>query len=101
MPEEVAVARTAELREGRGRLVHAGGRPLALFLVQGQPYAIDNTCLHRGGPLCEGDVEGAVVTCPLHGWQYDVRTGQCATNPAVAVRAYPVRVEGGEVRVQV
>lgn len=101
MSQEVTVAKTGEVPEGQGRLVEAGGRPLALFRVQGQHYAIDNTCLHKGGPLCEGELEGFVVECPLHGWRYDVRTGQCATNPGVAVRSYPVRIEGGEVRVQV
>lgn len=95
----VPVAKTDELRPGEGKVVEAGGRKIALFNVGGEFYAVDNTCLHRGGPLGEGSLEGPVVTCPWHGWQYDVRTGQNTFNPGVGVRRYEVRVEGSTVLV--
>lgn len=94
------VARVADLRPGTARVVEVGGRAVALVrAADGAFHAIDNACAHRGGPLGEGEVEGAVVTCPLHGWQYNATTGRCATNPAIALRTYPVRVEGDEVQV--
>ncbi|MBI4182000.1 MAG: Rieske (2Fe-2S) protein [Candidatus Aenigmarchaeota archaeon] len=95
------VAALQDLREGEGRVVQAGGQALALFLREGKVYAISNTCLHRGGPLGEGSLDGKVVTCPWHGWQYDIATGANQTNPALPVRAYPVQVQGGDVLVDV
>jgi len=95
--ERVKVAATADSPAGEGRVVEAGSKTLALFNVDGKYYAIDNTCLHRGGPLGEGDLEGRVVTCPWHGWRWDVTTGANVNNPAVAVACFPVTVEGGAI----
>lgn len=96
----VKVATAAELPAGQGRVVQVGGQTLALFNVDAQFYAIDNTCLHRGGPLGEGELEGRLVTCPWHGWRWDVATGANANNPAVKVACFPVAVENGEVFVE-
>ena len=73
------------------------GTTVALANVQGTFYAIDNTCLHRGGPLGQGILESNVVTCPWHGWQYDVTTGKVAVNPAVGVKTYAIEVRGEEI----
>jgi nitrite reductase/ring-hydroxylating ferredoxin subunit len=77
--------------------VDAAGRPVALFNVDGTIYALDNTCLHRGGRTLQGEV----VTCPWHGWQYNVRTGQNLMNSSFKVAAYPVQVEGSDIKVAV
>jgi len=98
---KVKVAETSEIAPGQGKVVEAGGRTLAVFNCDGTFYAIDNTCLHRGGPLGEGDLDGTIVTCPWHGWCWDVRTGVNAANAAVKVNAYPVAVEGSGVFVEV
>ena len=82
-------------RPGAGTTVDAAGRTLGLFNVDGALYAVDNTCPHRGGPLGEGDLEGAIVTCPWHGWRYDVTTGTRDGDPVVRVACYPVTVEDG------
>ena len=89
------VAEIKDLPPGTGTSVDAGGRTLAVFNVDGTLYALDNTCPHRGGPLGEGDLDGAVVTCPWHGWRYDVRTGAHNESTAVRVACYPVTVEDG------
>lgn len=99
MPE-VTVARTDALRDGTGKVVEVDGHTLAVFLVEGVFYVIDNTCLHRGGPLGEGFLEGTTVTCPWHGWEYDLRTGENTFQRRLAVRTYPVTVAEGEVRVE-
>ena len=96
----VRVAAVTEIAAGEGRVVEAEGLTLALFNVNGAFYAIDNRCPHRGGPLGEGDLEGAVVTCPWHAWRWDVTTGANANNPAVRVACYRVRVEDGAVFVE-
>jgi len=89
------IAETKDLPPGSGTIVEAGGRTLALFNVDGTFYAIDNTCLHRGGPLGEGDLDDTIVTCPWHGWRYDVTTGVHEENASLRVPCHPVTVEGG------
>ena len=64
-------------------------------------FAIDDTCSHAGGSLCQGTLEGAVVECPRHGAKFDVRTGAVVALPAkLPQRSYPVQVKDGEVRLQ-
>jgi nitrite reductase/ring-hydroxylating ferredoxin subunit len=87
------------VKSGQGIVVEVNGKTLAVFNGDGAFHAIDNTCIHRGGPLGEGDLEGSVVTCPWHGWQYDVTTGACVANPAAKVERYEVKVEGTDVKV--
>ena len=97
----VRVAGAGELGAGEARVVEANGRSIAVFNVDGAYYAIDNVCPHRGGPLGDGDLDGAVVACPWHAWRWDIRTGANVNNPAVAVACFPVRVEDGAIFVEV
>jgi nitrite reductase (NADH) small subunit len=99
--DKTKVAQVADLGDGQATVVDVAGRSIALFNVRGRFYAIDNLCPHRGGPLGEGDLEGAIVVCPWHGWRWDVTTGANANNPAVRVSCYPVTVEQGAVFVAV
>ncbi len=93
------VASTSDIPAGTGKTVEVGGKSIAVFNCDGTFYAVDNTCKHQGGPLGEGSLSGTSVTCPWHGWQYDVSNGQCKTNPSVSLRCYDVKVENGEVLV--
>ena len=86
-----------EIPEGSIKEVQVAGQPIALANVAGTLYAISNTCLHRGGPLGEGQLEGKVVTCPWHGWQFDVTTGKAVESPSAGVACYTVEVRGKEV----
>ena len=70
------------------------GNELAVYNVNGEFYAIENSCPHRGAPLSEGDLCGHIVECGLHGWQFDVRSGECLTVPD-QIRTYQVTVENG------
>lgn len=99
MPDFVRVASVDDVPPGSGSVVQAGGRLLALFNVDGALYALDNTCLHRGGPVGEGDLEGTIVTCPWHGFQYDVTTGRNVFDPEVGLETFEVLVVDGEVRI--
>jgi nitrite reductase (NADH) small subunit len=99
MAEFVRVTGTADVIPGHGIVAEVNGKTLAVFNVGGTFHVIDNTCLHRGGPLGEGEVEGNVVTCPWHGWEYNITTGQCVANPSVKVARYEVKVEGTDVKV--
>ncbi len=78
-----------------------GGAAVALFLVGGRVYALDNACPHREGPLAFGDLDGTTVHCPVHAWPIDLASGRCLDVPGAEVRTYPVRVEGGEVRIEI
>ncbi|MET0515867.1 MAG: non-heme iron oxygenase ferredoxin subunit [Nitrospiraceae bacterium] len=98
MSEFVRVAGTADVKPGGGMVAEINGKTLAVFNVDGAYHVIDNTCVHRGGPLGEGDVEGDVVSCPWHGWQYNIKTGACVNNPAAKVATYEVKVEGNDIR---
>jgi nitrite reductase/ring-hydroxylating ferredoxin subunit len=92
-------ARLAEIPVGSIKEVQLAGTPVALANVGGKFYAINNTCLHRSGPLGQGVLEGTVVTCPWHGWQYDVTTGKTVMNPDAGVGCYRTEVQGDEVYV--
>jgi len=92
------VAEDAEVLEGRGARRMLDGQPVALFRIDGEIYCIDDTCTHAYASLSEGTLEGRIVTCPLHGGQFDVPTGRPAHLPVVeAIGVHPVRVESGRV----
>lgn len=95
------VATLAQIPEGRGLTVRAGGRLLALFKTGGEVYALDGECPHRGSPLGEGCVENGTVYCPMHGWQFDLKTGECLDHPEKPARRHVCRVVGGEVQVEI
>lgn len=101
MSDFTSVAKIGDVPEGEGRAVEVGGTSVALFKVDGNFHAIDNTCIHRGGPLGDGACIGTTVTCPWHGWQYDVVTGACHNSPGESVPTYEVRVEGEDVQIKV
>ncbi|MEW6543578.1 MAG: non-heme iron oxygenase ferredoxin subunit [Nitrospirota bacterium] len=99
MGEFVRIAGTGDVSPGSGIVKEVNGQSIAVFNVGGTFYAIDNTCVHRGGPLGEGELDGDTVTCPWHGWAYDVKTGKSLTNPSACVKSYQVKVEGTDVKV--
>lgn len=99
VPVFVPVAEASEIPPGRAKVVVVAGHLIAVFNVGGMFHAVSNVCLHRGGPVGEGILEDAIVTCPMHGWRYDVQTGENLANPAARLRTFPVKVEGGRVLV--
>ena len=100
MASYVTVARVADIPEGRVKVVSVGGEQIALANVEGSVFAIEDRCSHDDGPLGEGRLRGSELECPRHGARFDVKSGRPLCLPAVvAVRTYPVRVEGDEVKV--
>ena len=94
----VKIADVALVPPGTGKVVQAASREIALFNLQGTFYALDNRCTHVGGPLGQGEVEGTTVTCPWHGSQFNIMTGEVLRGPARRpVAVYPVHVEGNDV----
>lgn len=99
MAEFIRVAGTGDVKAGSGLTVEKNGQAIALFNVEGTYYAIDNTCVHRGGPLGEGELSGETVTCPWHGWEYNVKDGKCTNNPSACVKTYEIKVEGSDINI--
>src|SRR5207245_11072719 len=97
----VKIGTTRDAQDGKGREVIVDGRRLALFNVEGQYHAIANLCLHRGGPLADGELNGHIVTCPWHGWKYDVRTGAFEIIPTLKVKAYRVERKGEDLYAEI
>jgi nitrite reductase/ring-hydroxylating ferredoxin subunit len=87
--------------EGGRKVIDVDGQSVGVFRVGGQWYAISNSCLHRGGPVCSGPLDGLVLTCPWHGYQYDLPTGQLLLDRSAALATYTVTLEDGNVYVEV
>lgn len=97
----VRTVKRSEVPPGTIFELQVEGKTVALANVDGKFHAIDAVCLHRGGPLAQGELQGKIVTCPWHGWQYDVTTGKAVMNPAVGVPCYAVDVRGEDIFVDV
>ena len=95
------VAKMNEIPNGSGKVIEVSGREVALFNCDGKFYAIDNICVHQGGPLGEGYLEGTVVTCPWHGWQYDVTSGVNPVESSIRTSTFQVKVEGEDILIEV
>jgi len=106
------VATVDEIPPGQRKIVEIGGRSIGVFNIDGEFFALRNSCPHQGGALCEGYLtgflqsdkpgefnyirRGEIVRCPWHGWEFDVKTGQSWFDPAkTRVRTYKVHVEAG------
>lgn len=93
------VARADEVPPGTVVSVQAGEQELALANADGSFHAVQPKCPHLGGPLGHGRLRGCVLTCPWHGWQFDVTTGENEFDRAITIERYEVVVEDGEVKV--
>ncbi len=96
MSEFVEVAQVDEIPTGRSSFVQVRDKRIALFNVDGQIHAIDDTCAHAGQSLAQGKFAGKVVTCRAHGWRYDVTTGNLTTVADYGVASYPVQIVEGK-----
>ncbi len=111
------VARVEEIPPGGRKIVRVEGREVGIFNLDGQFYALKNACPHQGARVCLGKVmgtalpsdvyefryglEGRILRCPWHEWEYDITTGQSVFDPNVRVVTYPVEVEDGAVAVTI
>ena len=98
----VSVAKVSEIPVGQFKSVEARGKRLLICHAEGGFYAIDDTCTHDDGPLADDWLDGTAIECPRHGARFDVTTGKVVCLPAaVPINAYPVQVEGDDVKVNV
>jgi nitrite reductase (NADH) small subunit/3-phenylpropionate/trans-cinnamate dioxygenase ferredoxin subunit len=99
----VKVAKVSDLSNGDSLCAEVAGNQIALFNLNGEFYAIDNSCPHRGGPLSEGLVDPARMTvqCPWHGWVFNCASGESPIIPGARVQKFEVKVEGDEIYVEI
>ena len=81
-------------------MVVVDGRHVAVFRLGDELFALDNLCLHRGGPICEGEIKEGVVTCPWHGWSYRIQTGMMVQDPRVGLSKHEVKLDGDAVSIR-
>lgn len=91
----------AECPPGASGEFVAGDRIVALFNVDGRFYALDGICPHQGGPLAKGKLQGCIVTCPWHGFQFDVTTGQHQASASLRQPQFATKVAGDQVLVEI
>ncbi len=97
MPRWIEIAKSADCPPGSSKELVAEDTMIALFNVDGQFYALDGVCPHQGGPLGQGCVTNDIVTCPWHGWQFDVRSGEHQLNRNLRQPTFEVRVDDGAI----
>ena len=76
-------------------------RTICVANAEGSISAMDNVCVHRGGPLGQGVVDGDKLICPWHGWSFNIKTGESAHNPVAKVNVYPLKIEGDDVLIEI
>lgn len=98
-PAFVRVRRAAEMPAGSSRAITIGRYDVALFNIAGEFYGLENSCPHQGGPIADGWLEEATITCPWHGWCFDVRSGKMPLGDFARVRRFEVQRDGADLLV--
>ena len=87
--------------DGEAKEFELGDKVICVANVNGAMCAMDNICLHMGGPLGQGFIDGNKIVCPWHGWEYDLKTGAMADDPNSKIAVYPVKTENGDVLIDI
>ena len=96
----VEVAASSDIADGTAIEVVVREQVLAIFRDDGRLFALDGMCAHQGGPIAEGEVTGGCVTCPWHGWQYELATGIQTVNRKPLQQTFEVRERDGQVEIK-
>jgi nitrite reductase/ring-hydroxylating ferredoxin subunit len=99
--KDVFVANADEITDGQRKIIEVDGASIGVFRHKGEWVALHNSCLHRGGPVCEGKLVEDTITCPWHGYEYDVRDGKLLFDPSAKLTEYPVEVREGQIYIRV
>ena len=97
---EYVVAKTTDIPSRSAIAVQAGRREIAVFNIEGEYFAISNSCPHKGASLCDGPIEGKMVRCPWHHWNWRLEDGKLETDPRQGLRTFEVVVDGDDVIVR-
>ena len=98
---QVKIGTISDVKSGESKLISIKEKALALFNIDGKFFVIDNTCLHKAGSLAQGKVDGCFVTCPLHGWRYDITDGKCVLPGAnLRLNSYKVSIKEKDIFIE-
>ena len=101
MPDHI-VGKTSDIEQGTAKTFTIEGQTIAVFNKGEEFFAIEDTCKHIRRVFGQrGELNGDTITCPLHGWQYNITNGECLMNPQVKMKSFPVKVENGEISLEV
>ncbi|MBV8477875.1 MAG: Rieske (2Fe-2S) protein [Acidobacteria bacterium] len=101
MSDYIKLAAESELPPlNEAREFTVGDKVICVANVNGTITAMDNVCLHRGGPLGQGVVGGGKIICPWHGWEWNPATGEALHNRSIKVPVYPIKIENGAVLIK-
>ena len=101
MAEYRTVAKLGDLKPGDCKMIEVGDEAVALYNVDGTIYASHNQCIHMGGNLGEGFLDGKFIICPLHAWKFDVTNGECDFDPDQKIQILPVKIVGEDIQVEI
>ena len=98
MSNFIPIARTNDIPSGERKRIEVNGKRITLFNINGEYYAINDTCPHKGtAPLIRGTLDGVGIKCPNHGYRFDLKTGECNVDPIFNANTYPVKVKDGNI----
>ena len=100
MAKFVKVGRAEDLAEGQAMLAQVDGQRIALFHVGERYYALEASCPHEGGPLADGTIEALRIICPWHGYDFHLNTGECGLDPGLRALTYPVKIQDGDLLIE-
>ena len=101
MAESRKLTSLSSVKYGALTVIETKNAPVMLCNVEGEIYATTAICAHAGANLGEGTLSGRDITCPFHGWKFDVTTGDCSNTPGARIETYPVEIRGGDIYVTV
>ncbi|MCH8156715.1 MAG: non-heme iron oxygenase ferredoxin subunit [Nitrospinae bacterium] len=92
------VAREEDIPQGNRKRIEVDGKRISIFNIDGEYYAIYDTCPHKGtAPLIRGTLDGVGIKCPNHGYRFDLKTGACNIDPAFNAKVYPLKIKDGNI----
>ena len=97
----VRMCRESELPEGGVKSFRIMAKTVAVFKLNGELYGLETDCKHMKASVAGGKIEGTTITCPAHGWHYDITTGQCLNEPWAMLKTYPVTIRDGSICLEI
>ena len=101
MPKWYTIGDLDQYQDKNQWLIKINERPIALFKYKNDFFAIKNSCAHQGYPLAEGNLKDYMVECPLHGWVYDIRDGNCLSLKNKSIKKYPLRIKNNLLEIEI
>ncbi|MGR3178664.1 MAG: non-heme iron oxygenase ferredoxin subunit [Candidatus Anammoxibacter sp.] len=100
MEDYKKIANVNDLNDGEAKKIEFDGKAIALFKIDGNYFATDDTCTHEKASISEGEIDGDIVSCPHHGARFDIKTGQALSLPAMfPLKTYQIKVDGNDIKI--